>query len=84
MNFIFWIILGLIAGGLARWIMSGEEQGGWVLTMLLGVVGAFVGGWLGTLLGFGNNVEGALSLASIATATIGAIVILFIYRVINK
>ena len=53
MGIFSWIILGLIAGALAKWLMPGEQGGGWILTMVLGIVGAFVGGWIGTLIGFG-------------------------------
>ncbi|HAS6806046.1 TPA: GlsB/YeaQ/YmgE family stress response membrane protein, partial [Vibrio parahaemolyticus] len=44
MGIISWIILGLIAGALAKWLMPGKDGGGWIATMLLGIAGAFVGG----------------------------------------
>lgn len=78
MGIISWIILGLIAGALAKWLMPGKDGGGMLLTMALGIVGAFVGGWLGSFAGMGST--GGLSLGSIATATIGALVVLFLYR----
>lgn len=77
MGFFSWIILGLIAGALAKWLMPGKQGGGWFLTMLLGIGGAFVGGWLGTLVGLGS-VTG-VNIGSIVTAVIGAVVVLFIY-----
>lgn len=77
MGFFSWIILGLIAGALAKWLMPGKQGGGWFITMLLGIGGAFVGGWIGTLLGFGS-VTG-VNLGSIATAVLGALIVLFIY-----
>ncbi|MCV5261100.1 GlsB/YeaQ/YmgE family stress response membrane protein, partial [Vibrio parahaemolyticus] len=46
MGIISWIILGLIAGALAKWLMPGKDGGGWIATMLLGIAGAFVGGFL--------------------------------------
>ena len=76
-----WIILGLIAGMLAKWIIPGKDGGGFIMTALLGIAGAFVGGWVGSILGFGSM--GGFSLGSIATATVGAILILFIYRQIK-
>ncbi|MCV5264084.1 GlsB/YeaQ/YmgE family stress response membrane protein, partial [Escherichia coli] len=54
MGIISWIILGLIAGALAKWLMPGKDGGGWIATMLLGIAGAFVGGFLGGILGFGG------------------------------
>jgi len=81
MGILSWIVLGLIAGMLAKWIMPGRDGGGFIVTVLLGIAGAFVGGWVGSLLGFGTR--GGFSLGSIATATVGAILILFIYRQIK-
>jgi len=83
MGIISWIVLGLIAGALAKWLMPGPDGGGWFMTMLLGVAGAFVGGYLGSFLGAGVT-GGGLNLASIGTATAGAVVLLFVYRLIKK
>lgn len=81
MGFIAWIILGLVAGILAKVIMPGKDPGGWFITILLGIGGAFVGGWLGKMSGIGDG-EGMIE--SIITATIGAVVLLFLHRVITK
>ncbi len=78
MGIISWIILGLIAGALAKWLMPGNDGGGWLTTMALGIAGAFVGGFLGGLLGFGG--ADGVNIGSIITATIGAFVLLFIYN----
>ena len=51
MGFLSWIILGLVVGALAKFIMPGKDPGGLVVTMLIGIAGAFVGGFLGSLLG---------------------------------
>jgi len=82
MGIFSWIILGLIAGALAKWLMPGKDGGGWFMTMALGIAGAFVGGFIGSLLGLGSTA--GLSFASILTATAGAFVLLFIYRQIKK
>jgi len=82
MGIISWIILGLLAGILAKWVMPGRDGGGFILTTILGIVGAFVGGWLGTVLGI--STPGGLSIGGVLTATCGAIVVLFIYRVVAK
>lgn len=78
-----WIVLGLIAGALAKWLMPGRDGGGWFVTMLLGIAGAFVGGYLGSLLGLGGGGSG-LNIATIVTATAGAFVLLFAYKLIKK
>ena len=79
MGILSWIVLGLIAGALAQWLMPGKDGGGWLVTMLLGIGGAFVGGYLGSFLGVGVT-GGGINLASIGTATAGAFLLLFVYR----
>ena len=68
-------MLGLIVGILAKWIMPGPDPGGLVMTVILGVAGAFVGGWLATQLGLGS-VTG-FNLGSLAIATVGAMLLLW-------
>ncbi|WP_337083019.1 GlsB/YeaQ/YmgE family stress response membrane protein [Escherichia coli] len=72
----------LHAGILAKWIMPGKDGGGFFMTILLGIVGAVVGGWISTLFGFGK-VDG-FNFGSFVVAVIGAIVVLFIYRKIKS
>jgi len=78
MGVISWIILGLIAGALAKWLMPGKDGGGWIATMLLGIAGAFVGGFIGRFLGFGG--ADGVNVGSIITATLGAFILLFLYN----
>ena len=75
---IFWIIIGGVAGALAKLIMPGDDPGGFIITILLGIAGAIVGGFLASLIGIG----GGGWIWSIIIATIGAIVLLAIYRLI--
>lgn len=82
MGILSWIIFGLIAGIIAKWLMPGRDGGGFIMTILLGVAGAFVGGWIGTRLGFGA-VTG-FNLGSFFTAIIGALALLFVYRLLKK
>jgi uncharacterized membrane protein YeaQ/YmgE (transglycosylase-associated protein family) len=73
-----WIIIGLIAGALAKLIMPGDDPGGMIVTILIGIAGAFVGGFLLSLIGMG---EGGW-IWTIIVATIGAIILLAIYRML--
>ncbi|MEH6578722.1 MAG: GlsB/YeaQ/YmgE family stress response membrane protein [Amphritea sp.] len=78
MGILSWIILGLVAGMLAKWLMPGKDGGGFIVTTLLGVAGAFVGGFLGSFVGIGS--ADGFNLGSIATATAGAFILLFAYN----
>ena len=80
MGILSWILLGLIAGALAKWIMPGDDPGGIVVTILIGIAGAFVGGYVGSLAGLGT--VGGLSLGSIVTAIVGALILLAGYRLV--
>ena len=82
MGVISWIILGLIVGVLAKWIMPGQDPGGIIVTILIGIAGALLGGFISTTLGFGG-VTG-LNLLSLIIALGGALLLLFGYRVIKK
>ena len=83
MGIFSWIILGLIAGALGKLIMPGKDPGGLFVTMLLGIGGALLGGFIGTRMGFGS-VTGAFDIRSLLIATGGAILLLLIYRLIKK
>ena len=74
--------MGLVAGALAKWIMPGNDPGGLIVTILIGIAGAFVGGFIGTLVGLGS-VTG-FDLVSMALAIGGALVLLYGYRLLNK
>lgn len=82
MGILSWIVMGLIVGVLAKFIMPGKDPGGFIVTVLLGVAGAFVGGYVGSFLGFGP-VTG-FNMGSILLATGGAILLLILYRFIKK
>ncbi len=81
MGILSWIILGLIVGVLAKWIMPGKDPGGLVITVLIGIAGAFVGGFIATRLGVGD-VTG-FNLGSLAIATGGALLLLWGHRQIR-
>jgi len=82
MGMLSWIGLGLIAGLAARYLMPGRISGGLLLTILLGIAGAMLGGFIGTLLGWGG-VSG-FDLRSLAIAVGGALLLLFGYQMIQK
>lgn len=82
MGIIAWIVFGLIAGLLAKFIMPGTDPGGWIITILLGIAGALVGGFIGQALGFGG-VSG-FNLGSMLIAILGAILLLALYRMTRR
>jgi uncharacterized membrane protein YeaQ/YmgE (transglycosylase-associated protein family) len=82
MGIFSWIILGLIVGIIAKFIMPGKDPGGIFITIVLGIAGAFVGGFIGSALGFGSIT--GFDIRSLLLAVGGAIVLLVIYRVIKK
>ena len=75
-NFIWMLIVGFVVGLIARAIKPGANSMGWVLTIVLGIAGAFVGGFIGSALGLGKN-GGFMALV---LSVIGAIIVLFIYE----
>ncbi len=82
MGLISWIVVGAIAGLLAKWIMPGEGPGGFIVTIILGMAGASVGGFVVSVLG-GTGATG-FNPWSIVVATLGAIILLFIYGLITR
>jgi len=82
MGIFSWIVLGLIVGVLAKFIMPGRDPGGLIVTILIGIAGAFVGGFIGSLMGLGP-VTG-FNLASLLVATLGAVLLLFLYRLLKR
>lgn len=81
MSIIVWILLGLIAGALAKAIMPGDDPGGIIVTILIGIAGAIVGGFLWNLL-TGNNTYGDFDIGGIIIAIVGSIILLAGYRFI--
>ena len=82
MGIFSWIIMGLIVGVLAKFIMPGDDLGGIFVTILIGIAGAFVGGFIGSAIGLGE-VTG-FNLGSLLLAIGGALLLLFVYRRIKK
>jgi uncharacterized membrane protein YeaQ/YmgE (transglycosylase-associated protein family) len=78
MGIISWLVMGLIVGALAKWIMPGKDSSSIIGTIVVGIIGAILGGWIGSLLGLGG-VDG-FNLGSIAVATGGALLLLYLLR----
>ncbi|KNC91016.1 GlsB/YeaQ/YmgE family stress response membrane protein [Trabulsiella odontotermitis] len=83
MGIITWIVFGLIAGVIAKLIMPGRDGGGFILTCILGIVGAVVGGWLATMFGIGGSITG-FNLQSFLVAVVGSIVVLLVFRLLRR
>jgi uncharacterized membrane protein YeaQ/YmgE (transglycosylase-associated protein family) len=82
MEILSWIVMGLIVGALAKFLMPGKDPGGIIVTILIGVAGAFIGGFVGAKMGLGT-VTG-FNLVSVALATGGALLLLIIYRFVKR
>ena len=83
MGIISWIIFGLIAGAVAKMILPGKDPGGFIMTIVIGIVGALVGGFIANILGFAA-VEPGFNLTSFIFAVVGSIVLLLIYRMVKR
>jgi len=83
-SIIGWIVLGLLAGVIAKAIMPGAERAGIVVTTLLGVAGALLGGFLATALGFGDPIDEFFDLSTWVAAIVGALIILFIWNAVHE
>lgn len=85
-SLLIWLVLGFLAGYIAKMILPGADGGGVILTTILGIVGAVVGGYIGTFVGYPmvsnfNNIGG--SIPSFISSIIGAIVVLAIFRLVK-
>ncbi|HEY7558198.1 MAG TPA: GlsB/YeaQ/YmgE family stress response membrane protein [Candidatus Binatia bacterium] len=82
MGILAWIIFGLIAGALAKFIMPGDDPGGFIVTTIIGIVGAVIGGLIAVQLGWGD-VSG-FDVRSFVIAIVGALILLFGYRLLKR
>ncbi|HLU24091.1 MAG TPA: GlsB/YeaQ/YmgE family stress response membrane protein [Longimicrobiales bacterium] len=83
MNLLSWILFGLIAGALAKWILPGKDPGGCLVTILIGIAGALIGGFLGTEVFDFGTVTG-FNLRSFGIAILGAVILLLVYRLLVR
>jgi uncharacterized membrane protein YeaQ/YmgE (transglycosylase-associated protein family) len=83
MGFFGFLLLGLIAGAIAKAILPGKQGGGWLITLVLGVVGALLGGLLGSLI-FGVNLNDFFSISTWLLAIAGSLIVLLIYGAVTR
>jgi uncharacterized membrane protein YeaQ/YmgE (transglycosylase-associated protein family) len=83
MGIIAWILLGLVAGILAKALLPGEDPGGIIITTIVGVVGAMLGGFVARALGFGDPIDEFFDISTWIAAIIGAIALLVAYRAVT-
>lgn len=83
MSILAFLILGLIAGAIAKALIPGRQGGGWFMTLLLGVVGALLGGWIGSAL-FGVGLQNFWSIQTWIVAIVGSVIVLLIYGAVAR
>ena len=83
MGFIAFLLIGLIAGAIAKLILPGRQGGGWLITLVLGVVGALLGGWIAGLVVGGVDLQNFFSLSTWIAAIVGSLIVLLIYGAIT-
>lgn len=84
MGFFAFLVLGLIAGAIAKLILPGRQGGGWIMTLILGVIGALLGGWLGGLIFGGNTLGSFFEIRTWITAIVGSLIVLLIWGLVTK
>jgi uncharacterized membrane protein YeaQ/YmgE (transglycosylase-associated protein family) len=83
MGFLGFLLLGLIAGAIAKAILPGRQGGGWLLTLVLGVVGAILGGWIGSLV-FGGGLGEFFDLRTWLLSILGAVIVLLVFGAVTR
>ncbi|MFG3498940.1 GlsB/YeaQ/YmgE family stress response membrane protein [Streptomyces sp. NPDC047928] len=84
MGIIAWILIGLLAGLIAKALMPGKDPGGIIVTMLIGIAGALLGGWLGKVIFGVDSVDGFFELSTWVAAIVGSLILLGIYRLFTR
>ncbi|MFD3663694.1 GlsB/YeaQ/YmgE family stress response membrane protein [Streptomyces sp. NPDC058659] len=84
MGIIAWIILGLLAGIIAKMLMPGRDPGGFIITTIIGIVGAVLGGWLGKVIFGVDSVDGFFELSTWIAAIVGSLILLGLYRLFAR
>ncbi|MER5741456.1 MULTISPECIES: GlsB/YeaQ/YmgE family stress response membrane protein [unclassified Streptomyces] len=83
MGIIAWILIGLLAGLIAKALMPGKDPGGIIITMLIGIAGGLLGGWLGKVIFGVDSIDGFFDLSTWIAAIVGSMILLGLYRLIS-
>ncbi|WP_329141710.1 GlsB/YeaQ/YmgE family stress response membrane protein [Streptomyces sp. NBC_00670] len=83
MGIIAWILIGLIAGAIAKLLLPGKDPGGIIITMLIGIAGGLLGGWLGKVIFGVDSVDGFFELSTWIAAIVGSLILLVLYRLVT-
>ncbi|MEU3063770.1 GlsB/YeaQ/YmgE family stress response membrane protein [Streptomyces subrutilus] len=83
MGIIAWIVIGLLAGIIAKALLPGKDPGGCVVTIAIGIVGALLGGWLGKVLFGVESIDGFFDLSTWIAAIVGSMILLLVYRLVT-
>ncbi|GAA2937331.1 GlsB/YeaQ/YmgE family stress response membrane protein [Streptomyces enissocaesilis] len=83
MGIIAWIIIGLLAGLIAKALLPGKDPGGIIITLLIGVAGGLLGGWLGKVIFGVDSIDGFFELSTWIAAIVGSLILLVLYRLIT-
>jgi len=83
MGIIGWILLGIVAGVIAKALLPGSDPGGFIITVIIGIVGALLGGFLARALGFGDPIDEFFDVSTWLAAIIGAMILLVLYRAVT-
>ncbi|MFI6144451.1 GlsB/YeaQ/YmgE family stress response membrane protein [Streptomyces sp. NPDC051109] len=83
MGIIAWILIGLLAGFIAKALMPGKDPGGVIITMLIGIAGGLLGGWLGKVIFGVDSIDGFFDLSTWIAAIIGSLILLAGYRLVT-
>jgi uncharacterized membrane protein YeaQ/YmgE (transglycosylase-associated protein family) len=83
MGILGWILLGIVAGVIAKALLPGDDPGGFIVTVIVGIVGALLGGFLARALGFGDPIDEFFDVSTWFAAIIGALILLVVYRAVT-
>ncbi|MGW5781284.1 GlsB/YeaQ/YmgE family stress response membrane protein [Streptomyces sp. NPDC003863] len=84
MGILAWILLGLLAGIIAKMLMPGKDPGGIIVTTLIGIAGALLGGWLGKVIFHVDSVDGFFEISTWIAAIVGSLVLLSVFRLFSR
>ncbi|MGW3667605.1 GlsB/YeaQ/YmgE family stress response membrane protein [Streptomyces sp. NPDC005141] len=83
MGIIAWILIGLLAGAIAKLLLPGKDPGGIIITMLIGIAGGLLGGWLGKVIFHVDSVDGFFEVSTWIAAIVGSLILLVLYRALT-